>query len=118
MYSIIFAFYLSCSVAEPPTTSEQPNIINEQKVVIEKPKKKSKFNPEKEYKIKCQSCHGADGKGNGWAANFAETDVLKKDDKALSQSITKGKNSMPSFGWAYNEKEIAEIIKYLRQKYQ
>ena len=77
----------------------------------------AEFDSAKAYEKVCQACHGADGKGNGWAANFAETNILKKKDSDLIANVINGYGNMPSQRMHYNEQEVLNILNYLRKKY-
>ena len=81
------------------------------------------------YTTYCVSCHGDRGKGDGAAANALPTkpadhtngEVMNKlSDKFLIDVITKGGSAvgkstfMPSWGAALNEKQIRDIVAYIR----
>ena len=81
------------------------------------------------YATYCASCHGDKGKGDGMAAkslpakpadhtNGAVMNQL--NDKFLTELITKGGSAvgksafMPSWGSALNEKQIRELVVFIR----
>ena len=81
------------------------------------------------YATYCSSCHGEDGKGDGPASKAFPvtpgdhtngTIMNKESDKFLSEIISKGGGAvgkspfMPAWGNALNEKQINELIAYIR----
>ncbi|MBI4249921.1 MAG: c-type cytochrome [Elusimicrobia bacterium] len=76
------------------------------------------------YGSKCASCHGKDAKGNlsmakmfklePAALNLVDEATMAQTDKELIATVTKGKNKMPVFEGKLSEKEIADLIAYLR----
>ena len=81
------------------------------------------------YVTYCTACHGEKGKGNGMAAqsfpvrpadhtNGAVMNQLS--DKFLTDVISKGVSAvgkssfMPAWGSSFNEREIRDIVAYLR----
>jgi cytochrome c6 len=63
----------------------------------------------------CVSCHGADGVAvHPMAPNFQRGEKLFVSDLSLIQSISRGKGAMPSFGGILSDKEIMDVIAYLR----
>ena len=81
------------------------------------------------YTTYCSSCHGESGKGDGPAAaslpvkpaNHTDGNVMNKlSDKMLVEIISKGgqavgKSSfMPAWGGALKDKQIQDIVVYLR----
>ncbi len=81
------------------------------------------------YQMFCVSCHGASGKGDGPAAaalkpaprNLADkTMMAKKTDAYLKKVIQLGgpasglSPSMPPWGSALTEQDIANVIAYIR----
>lgn len=81
-----------------------------------------------DYQSHCASCHGAGGKGNGWTAwlyrlkmrdlsDPSYTATLK--DEYLFQVIkqggdTLGKPGMPSWGQELSDREIRDLVIYIR----
>jgi mono/diheme cytochrome c family protein len=81
------------------------------------------------YVTYCSSCHGDGGKGDGPAAaslpvkpaNHTDGNVMNKmSDKALMDIISKGGQAagksafMPAWGGSLRDKQIADIVAYLR----
>jgi mono/diheme cytochrome c family protein len=81
------------------------------------------------YVTYCSSCHGDSGKGDGPAAaslpvkpaNHTDGNVMNKmSDKTLVDIISKGGQAagksafMPAWGASLREKQIADILAYLR----
>jgi mono/diheme cytochrome c family protein len=81
------------------------------------------------YVTYCSSCHGDSGKGDGPAAaslpvkpaNHTDGNVMNKmSDKTLVDIISKGGQAagksafMPPWGGSLREKQIADIVAYLR----
>ncbi len=81
------------------------------------------------YVTYCSSCHGDSGKGDGPAsaslpvkpANHTDGNVMNKmSDKTLMDIISKGGQAagksafMPAWGASLREKQIADIVAYLR----
>ena len=75
------------------------------------------------YKACCANCHGADGKGNGMAANFVEDiKIMEKSDEELLNSIRNGfagkLGSMPGWVNTLTENQMTQVLKYIRQTFQ
>lgn len=81
------------------------------------------------YVTYCSSCHGDNGKGDGPAsaslpvkpANHTDGNVMNKmSDKTLTDIISKGGQAagksafMPAWGGSLREKQVADIVAYLR----
>jgi len=72
------------------------------------------------YKAKCAMCHGADGKASTPAGqkmgahDFASPEVQNISDAELTETITKGKNKMPSYAGKLKDSEIKELVAYVR----
>lgn len=70
---------------------------------------------EKLYRQFCAQCHGANGIAvlpN--APSFARGDRLMQPDPMLAMTIRSGRNSMPAFAGLLNERQIYDVIAYLR----
>jgi mono/diheme cytochrome c family protein len=73
-----------------------------------------------DYKAKCASCHGAEGKGEtafGKAMkvkDLASDELQKQSDAELTSIITKGKKPMPGYEGKLTPEQIAGIVKYIR----
>jgi mono/diheme cytochrome c family protein len=72
------------------------------------------------YKAKCASCHGADGKGETAMGkkfglkDLASPDVQKMSDDELTTMIADGKDKMPSYKKSLKPDEIKELVGYIR----
>jgi mono/diheme cytochrome c family protein len=74
------------------------------------------------FTIFCSPCHSAAGDGNGIttkygmlkAGNFHEPRVVRLADGEIFNTITKGKNQMPSYGAQVPESDRWAIIAYVR----
>lgn len=81
------------------------------------------------YVAYCTACHGEKGKGNGMAAqslpvrpaDHTNGAVMNQfSDKFLIEVISKGGSAvgkstfMPAWGSSFNEKQIRDIVAYLR----
>jgi cytochrome c6 len=70
------------------------------------------------YQRNCVMCHGMDG--NSMMANapsFKRGQGLFKSDQALQEHLRKGKNACPSFFGILREKEMLDVIAYIRTMY-
>ncbi len=73
-----------------------------------------------DYKSKCASCHGPDGKGDtamGKKLNLkdlASADVQKQSDADLTTVIEKGKKPMPGYEGKLTKEQTADLVKYIR----
>ncbi len=73
------------------------------------------------YANRCQSCHGAEGKGNQTMAkalntaipDFTSKDIAKKPDSELTQAISKGRGKMPAQN-GLSDKEIKDLVSYVK----
>lgn len=77
----------------------------------------------KVYDLRCRSCHGTMGKGDGVQAkdlNKQPRDLTQpgflagRTDDDLKQTIREGKNPMPAFKAQLRSKDIEEVIQYIR----
>ncbi len=72
------------------------------------------------YKAKCAMCHGATGQADTPMAkklgvkNLSSPEVQKLSDAQLTQTISKGKGKMPSFGAKFDEDEIKAVVGQVR----
>jgi cytochrome c553 len=64
------------------------------------------------YKTKCAVCHGADGAAGIYNATNLQTSRV--DSMSISQILKTGKGAMPSFENELTEKEIRQIIQFVR----
>jgi mono/diheme cytochrome c family protein len=84
------------------------------------------------YSKKCQSCHGADGKGNpGFEKilkkkipDFTDTDVsklskAKREELELEfrTVIAEGKSPMPAFGKSLSKEDRESVLEYLEKAF-
>ena len=63
------------------------------------------------YEQKCAACHGSDGTAE--IANATNLQTSKSDSLSVIQTISNGKNAMPSFKSQLPEKEIQKLVNYL-----
>jgi mono/diheme cytochrome c family protein len=77
------------------------------------------------YEAKCQICHGANGRGDGPAANALNpkprnfTDPAfwqNSTDALIKQTVTSGKGVMPAFN--LDNDEIKDITEYMHQTFK
>ena len=79
-----------------------------------------KANGEKEYKAKCASCHGPDGKGETAAGkatkarDICSDEVKKESDAAWTDIVVKGKNKMPSYDKKITDADVKDVVAYMR----
>ena len=72
------------------------------------------------FQENCVFCHGDDGSGKTppgialGAHNLTSREVSKKSDTELAQTISQGRNKMPSFSNKLNDSQIHELILYIR----
>lgn len=81
------------------------------------------------YTTYCSSCHGETGKGDGMAAgslpvkpadHTSGTVMNQLDDKFLLDIISKGGGAvgkstfMPSWGSSLNDKQVRDVVAYIR----
>lgn len=67
------------------------------------------------YALHCASCHGPAGQGVfPGAPRFQRGERLMQSDLALLKSVRAGKNAMPPFMGLLRDREILDVIAYLR----
>jgi len=67
------------------------------------------------YKIYCESCHGVSGLSViPDAPSFDQGEGLFQSDSALLNSIKDGKNGMPAYQGILSDREILNVVAYLR----
>lgn len=67
------------------------------------------------YSVHCASCHGTSGVSvMPDAPSFEQSDVLLQSDFMLLNAIRNGKNAMPAYQGILNDREILDVIAYLR----
>ncbi len=73
-----------------------------------------------DYKAKCATCHGAEGKGDTAMGktmkvkDLASDDVQKQSDADLATLIEKGKKPMPGYEGKLTKEQIDGLVKYIR----
>jgi cytochrome c6 len=84
------------------------------------PQMRAQGDAETNYKAKCAGCHGPDGMGATpvgkavAARDFHSADVTKETDAEMADVIAKGKNKMPKYGDKLKDKEIKDLVAYVR----
>ena len=67
------------------------------------------------YNLHCASCHGPSGISLMPAApSIARGGTLMQPDTALLASIRSGKNAMPAYAGILKDREILDVIAYMR----
>lgn len=67
------------------------------------------------YATHCAICHGQDGTPVlPGAPNFRRMEALMRPDMQLMMAIRTGKGAMPGFFGVLREREILDVIAYLR----
>lgn len=67
------------------------------------------------YNERCSNCHGSGGVPNmPGVPNFSRNERLMQSDLALIKSISIGRGMMPAFQGVLSEKDILDVIAYLR----
>lgn len=72
------------------------------------------------YRANCTACHGESGEANTpsgqalRATSFKSADALKKNDAELLAIAKKGKGNMPSWSDSLPDKDLQEVIAYIR----
>ncbi len=73
-----------------------------------------------DYKAKCATCHGPDGKGDTAMGksmkvkDLASADVQKQADADITTIIEKGKKPMPGYEGKLTKDQIDGLVKYVR----
>src|SRR5215475_558718 len=73
-----------------------------------------------DYKAKCATCHGPEGKGDTAMGksmkvkDLASADVQKQSDADLTTIIEKGKKPMPGYEGKLTKDQIDGLLKYVR----
>lgn len=72
-------------------------------------------NGAKLYGQYCVTCHGPNGKGDSAGTpDFSRTNTLLRPDSMLFASIKAGKGAMPGFLGILRERDLFDVIAYLR----
>lgn len=72
------------------------------------------------YRSNCTTCHGESGDAKTpagqalKAASFKSTDALNKNDAELLAIAKKGKGNMPSWSDSISDKDLRDVIAYIR----
>lgn len=67
------------------------------------------------YSTHCASCHGASGVNvMPNAPNFAQGESMMQPDASLLASIKAGKNAMPGYLGILSDRDIMDVIAFLR----
>jgi len=73
------------------------------------------FKGRKLYTSHCALCHGISGQATmPGAPNFARQEGILKPDFTLLASIRSGKNAMPAFQGILTDRDIMDVIAYIR----
>ncbi len=72
------------------------------------------------YKLKCQMCHGADGKGTAAGQkmgvhDFHSPEVAKQSDAEMIKITREGKGKMPKFDGKLTDDQIKQLVAYIRK---
>jgi cytochrome c6 len=73
-----------------------------------------------DYKTKCATCHGPDGKGDTAMGktmkvkDLGSAEVQKQSDADLTTIIEKGKKPMPGYEGKLTKEQIDGLVKYVR----
>ena len=69
------------------------------------------------YEISCSRCHGDDLGGTRLAPGLGpESELVDKDDAYATQTITRGRGSMPSFERALSDEQIQSVLGFIRDQ--
>lgn len=60
----------------------------------------------------CSKCHGEDGTKGRWGAKNLR--ISRLDDAGLFQTISNGRGFMPKWSKKLSEKQIADVITYIK----
>jgi cytochrome c6 len=73
-----------------------------------------------DYKAKCATCHGPDGKGDTAMGktmkvkDLGSAEVQKQSDADVTTIIEKGKKPMPGYEGKLTKEQIDSLVKYVR----
>jgi mono/diheme cytochrome c family protein len=73
-----------------------------------------------DYKAKCATCHGPDGKGDTAMGktmkvkDLGSPEVQSQSDADLATIIEKGKKPMPAYEGKLTKEQIDGLVKYIR----
>ncbi len=67
------------------------------------------------YALHCATCHGPAGQGGiPGAPKFNRGERLMQSDFTLLATVRRGRNVMPAFGGVLRDREILDVIAYVR----
>ena len=67
------------------------------------------------YALHCATCHGPAGQGGiPGAPRFNRGERLMQSDITLLATVRRGRNVMPAFGGVLRDREILDVIAYVR----
>lgn len=97
--AILFSAYFAALLAMSPTTALSVDLVKGQSL----------------YLIHCSGCHGEKGNSvNPEAPNFARGERLFQPDSALIDAVRSGIKTMPAFMGILKDREILDVISYVR----
>ena len=73
-----------------------------------------------DYKAKCATCHGPDGKGDTAMGktmkvkDLSSPEVQSQSDADITTIIEKGKKPMPAYEGKLTKEQIDSLVKYVR----
>jgi len=70
------------------------------------------------YKSKCQSCHGADGKGQTAAGKKLHVKDFREFQGDRMPILLKGKGKMPAYGKALGDAKCKELVDYIQNTFK
>ena len=112
----LFLCVISCSSpADPEFEPKTPEIV------IEAPNADTSLGMGV-YSKHCAACHGLNGKGNGFAADFVnDKERMSKSDEELLNSIRNGFTGkigyMPGWKTRLNEEEMVAVLAFIRETF-
>lgn len=67
------------------------------------------------YVQHCANCHGGDGRGViAGTPSFRGGALMMRSDSELKQTILSGKNLMPAFRGLIDDRQIDDVVTYIR----
>ena len=67
------------------------------------------------YAMHCASCHGPAGQGvHPMAPRFNRGEKLMQSDLTLLERVRRGRNACPPFNGVLRDREILDVVAYLR----
>ena len=119
--SVLWIILLSLVVCSPESPVEEPPPEVTPEIVIEAPNADTSLGMGV-YSKHCAACHGLNGKGNGFAADFVnDKERMSKSDEELLNSIRNGFTGeigyMPSWKTRLNEEEMVAVLAFIRETF-